>query len=88
MHLVAKNDAMIVLPGGIGTLTELALAWNLLQVGELVHKPLVLLGTMWRETMNAFIRPDYVEQQDLRLIKIVDSPQQAVDFILETLILD
>ena len=88
MHLVVKNDAMIVLPGGIGTLTEMALAWNLLQVGELVSKPLVLLGSIWRETMNAFIRPEFVEQQDLGLIKIVDSPKQAVDFILETFTLD
>ncbi len=88
VHLVVNNDGMIVLPGGIGTLAELALAWNLLQVGELAHKPLVLLGSMWRETMDAFINPEFVKQQDLGLIKIVDSPKQAVDFIQETLFLD
>jgi uncharacterized protein (TIGR00730 family) len=88
VHLVVNNDAMIVLPGGIGTLAELALAWNLLQVGELAPKPLVLLGSMWRQTMDAFINPEFVKQQDLGLLKIVDSPKQAVDFIQETLILD
>jgi len=88
VHLVVNNDAMIVLPGGIGTLAELALAWNLLQVGELAPKPLVLLGSMWRQTMDAFINLEFVKQQDLRFLKIVDSPKQAVDFIQETLILD
>jgi predicted Rossmann-fold nucleotide-binding protein len=63
-------------------------AWNLLQVGELATKPLVLLGSMWRQTMEAFINPEFVKQQDLGLLKIVDSPKKAVDFIQETLILD
>ena len=30
MHLVLNNDAMIALPGGIGTLSEVALAWSCL----------------------------------------------------------
>ena len=44
MHLVLHNDGAVVLPGGIGTLGELSLTWNMMQVGEIPQRPLVLLG--------------------------------------------
>jgi uncharacterized protein (TIGR00725 family) len=34
-HLVERCDGAVVLPGGIGTLSELALTWSLMQVGEI-----------------------------------------------------
>jgi len=52
------SDAFVVVPGGIGTLLELSIAWQLLQVRKLYNVPLVLVGEMWhglvewaRETM-------------------------------------
>jgi predicted Rossmann-fold nucleotide-binding protein len=39
-------------PGGIGTLLELALAWQLLQVSKLYNTPLILVGKMWAELVN------------------------------------
>src|SRR5688572_19997126 len=59
LHLVTNNDGMIVLPGGVGTLSEMALAWSFMQVGEMAARPLVLVGDMWRETIEAFFRPEY-----------------------------
>lgn len=85
LHLVTNNDAMIVLPGGVGTLSELALAWNLIQVAQLPLRPLVLLGSMWQETLNAFIRPEFVEQKAQELIKMAETPEQAVEFVKEAL---
>ncbi len=49
MHLVMQNDGMITLPGGIGTLSEMTLAWSLLQVEEMEQRPLVLLGGIWHD---------------------------------------
>ncbi len=37
LYLVMNNDGMIVLPGGIGTLSEMALAWSLMQVGDIAQ---------------------------------------------------
>lgn len=46
-HFMIASDAIIVTPGGIGTLLELSLAWQLLQVRHLHNVPLVLVGDMW-----------------------------------------
>lgn len=77
-HLVINNAGMIVLPGGIGTLSELALAWSLLQVGEVEPRPLVLMGELWRETMRAFIRSEFVPRDHAELLRFADTPEEAV----------
>ncbi len=81
LHLVTKSDGMIVLPGGLGTLSEMALAWSLMQVGEVPAQPLVLLGPLWRRTMEAFYTPEYVRKADIELLLFADEPQTAVAHI-------
>lgn len=84
LHLVTHNIGMIVLPGGIGTLSEMSLAWSLLQVGEIEPRPLALLGEMWRETLYAFTRKEYVSRDHAALLQLVDSPRAAVDFMVQS----
>lgn len=81
LHLVTHNDGMIALPGGIGTLSELALAWSLLQVREIEARPLVLLGDIWRKTMDAFIHSDYVHPEHTDLLHFASTPDEAVAMI-------
>lgn len=80
-HLVTRNQGMIVLPGGVGTLSEMALAWSFLQVGEIYPRPLILLGQQWRDTMRAFIRDSYVPDGHAKLLSYADTPQEAVAII-------
>lgn len=44
---VSFSDAVVVAPGGIGTLLELFYTWQLVQVGHLCETPVVLYGAMW-----------------------------------------
>lgn len=81
-HLVTKNEGMIVLEGGIGTLSEFALAWSLLQVGEIEQRPLLLLGQLWKDVLDSFIRQEYVPEHYTGLIKVVKSPSEAVSYLL------
>jgi uncharacterized protein (TIGR00730 family) len=46
-HFMIVSDAFIVTPGGIGSLLELSLVWQLLQVRHLYNTPLILVGKMW-----------------------------------------
>ncbi len=55
-------DAFIALPGGIGTLTEVTLVWNSLQIGSIPPRPLILLGAPWPGLVEAFAR--YTEMGD------------------------
>lgn len=83
LHLVTNNDGMIVLPGGVGTLSEMALAWSFIQVGEMPPRPLVLLGDLWRETIEAFLRPEYVRDSHLDLLHLANTPEEAVAHLVQ-----
>ncbi len=45
--LIERTDAWLVLPGGLGTLAELAMSWDLLAIGVLTPRPLILYGDAW-----------------------------------------
>jgi uncharacterized protein (TIGR00730 family) len=51
-HFMIVSDAFVVTPGGIGTLLELSLVWQLLQVQKLYNTPLILIGKMWSELVE------------------------------------
>jgi len=46
-HLIEDCDAWLVLPGGLGTLSELAMSWDLRAINILKNRPLILYGEMW-----------------------------------------
>ena len=46
-QFVITSDAFVVAPGGIGTVLETLMVWQLLQVKHLQDTPLILVGTMW-----------------------------------------
>ncbi len=53
--LVENADAYLALPGGVGTLAEVMLTWNLLLTHILPSRPIVLIGPGWQRTMRKFI---------------------------------
>jgi uncharacterized protein (TIGR00730 family) len=46
-QFVLTSDAFVVAPGGIGTVLETMMVWQLLQVKHLRDTPLILIGRMW-----------------------------------------
>ena len=46
-QFVLTSDAFVVAPGGIGTVLEMLMIWQLLQVKQLENTPLILVGRMW-----------------------------------------
>jgi uncharacterized protein (TIGR00730 family) len=47
-HFVIASDAFVVVPGGIGTVLEMLMIWQLLQVKHVDNVPLILVGKMWK----------------------------------------
>ena len=47
-HFVIASDAFVVVPGGIGTVLEMLMIWQLLQVRHVRDVPLILVGKMWK----------------------------------------
>ena len=62
-HFVIASDAFVVTPGGIGTVLEMLMIWQLLQVRHVSDVPLILVGKMW----NGLIDWARVSMQDPRL---------------------
>lgn len=78
LHLVTRNAGMITLAGSVGTLSEMALAWSLIQVGELTPRPLVLLGAQWPAVIDSLAAMGFLRPQDRDLITFASSPETAV----------
>ena len=81
LHLINHNDGMITLPGGIGTISEMTLAWSFLQVGEIEKRPFSLLGDIWYNTVHTFYDDAYVKRHDMELLHFAKTPEEAVSWM-------
>jgi uncharacterized protein (TIGR00730 family) len=81
-HLVEKADGFVVLPGSIGTLTELFLAWTLVSVGGRAVTPIVLLGPHWAEFVRALQHPDMVLPALFDHLRVTEDAAEAVRLAL------
>jgi uncharacterized protein (TIGR00730 family) len=79
-RLVTLGEAYLVLPGGIGTLLELALVWNLSTVREL-QKPIILLGQEWRAAIAGLGQHILLRPGDRERLLHVDSAEEAVELL-------
>jgi uncharacterized protein (TIGR00730 family) len=80
-QLATLGDAYVALRGGIGTLLELALVWNLLQLHSAHAKPILTIGSGWRSVLRALPRHLAVRPADLAMVTSVSTPQEAVDYL-------
>ena len=87
-QFVLMSDAYIVAPGGIGTLLEATMIWQLLQVRQL-DVPLVFAGPMWKGlvewTRAQMLRPGFelAGVQDLAIPICVENGAEAIAIIRE-----
>ncbi|MBX3386958.1 MAG: TIGR00730 family Rossman fold protein [Phycisphaeraceae bacterium] len=89
--LVKYSYAFVVLPGGFGTLDELFEALTLVQTGKIRDFPIVLMGRDYWAPMMAFVRDRLlangaIDEHDLDLLLVTDSPEEAVGFIAEEVV--
>ena len=88
-HFMIVSDAFVIVPGGIGTLLELAIAWQLLQVRKLYNTPLILVGKMWAELVEwgreSMLKKgsELAEEVDFTIPHCVNSIDEAVTLIRE-----
>ncbi len=83
---VKYASAYVVLPGGFGTLDEMAEILTLVQTGKTRRIPIILVnGGFWRGLLDwmrdTLCAEGTIDLEDLDLIEICDEPQQVVDAI-------
>jgi uncharacterized protein (TIGR00730 family) len=79
MHLIRQADAYVVMWGGVGTLNELVMAWELMRVNEMAVKPIVCHGATWQTTMQGFMREHGIPQAHQAMLQFALTPQSVVD---------
>jgi uncharacterized protein (TIGR00730 family) len=83
-HFVIASDAFVVVPGGIGTVLETLMIWQLLQVRHVDNVPLILVGKMWRglvEWANVSMldpRLALANPEDLQIPVCVETADEAI----------
>lgn len=84
-RIAEESDAFIVVHGGLGTLAELALVWNMLLAGELPAKPLVVVGPEWPRVIDVVHAETQMGSSALRLLTLVETVEGAVERLSELL---
>jgi uncharacterized protein (TIGR00730 family) len=83
-HFVLTSDAYVVTPGGIGTVLELTLIWQLLQVKHIHDAPLILVGNMWAELVDwakkNLLKPELnlANAEDMAIPRCVKTADEAI----------
>jgi uncharacterized protein (TIGR00730 family) len=79
LALIEKCDAAFALPGGVGTLAEIAMMWNQMQTEVILPRPLILVGSGWANTFQTFIQSQdgYVPPAHQHLLAFAPDALQA-----------
>jgi predicted Rossmann-fold nucleotide-binding protein len=86
---VLTSDAFVVAPGGIGTVLETMMVWQLLQVRHLRDTPLILVGEMWPDLVewarNSMVRVEtpLANAEDILIPRCVPGADEAIALIRE-----
>jgi uncharacterized protein (TIGR00730 family) len=88
-HFVLTSDAFVVAPGGIGTVLELMMIWQLLQVRHVKDTPLILVGKMWADLVGwarahlLTSEPPLANAEDMAIPRCVNTADEAIALIRE-----
>jgi uncharacterized protein (TIGR00725 family) len=81
LKLLELGDVYVVFKGGTGTISEFGMSWGLARLYFGRHKPLILYGEFWNEIIKAFIGNMRIRPEDLKVYKVVSSPEEAYEAI-------
>lgn len=86
---IKYSNGYIIFPGGFGTLDELFEALTLIQTRKIRNFPVVLFNSSyWRGLVSwitsTMLNVKNIDAQDLQLIHMTDSPQDAVEFVIKS----
>ena len=88
-QFVLMSDAFVAVPGGIGTVLETLMVWQLLQVKHLDRTPLILIGQMWPDLIawgrKHLLDPGHplASPQDFDIPVCLKTAEEAISLIRE-----
>ena len=84
MHFLMRAKAIVVFPGGFGTLDEMFESITLMQTGRMARIPIILFGEeFWRKVINFQALAEFgtIAPEDVDLVSFVETAEQACEII-------
>jgi uncharacterized protein (TIGR00730 family) len=84
MHFLMRAKALVVFPGGFGTMDELFETLTLVQTKKIKPIPILLFGRKyWKKLINfdMFVEEGMISPEDLELFRYVDTPEEAWEIL-------
>lgn len=79
LYMVQKADGYLAMPGGVGTLHEIAETWELMRINGVPKRPFVCYGSLWETVIHALQRSPYLGEGYEGMLSIAHTPDQVVD---------
>jgi len=83
---MAISDAVVVAPGGVGTMLELFYTWQLVQVQQICETPIILFGEIWTGLLQwlqtEVMQRKMFDPKDMHMMFHVFEPSQVVDLVV------
>lgn len=83
LHMAEKASGYVAMPGGVGTLHEIAETWELMRLRSIPRRPLICYGAFWEEMLVSFKASSYVSDDYRQLMRFAHRPESVIS-ILET----
>jgi len=87
LRLIELAQGYVVLPGGTGTLVELATVWEYINKGVITPKPIVISKAFWQPVIdtinNALIEEG--KNDRTKFVQLFDTSEEAIDLLRERL---
>jgi len=84
-NFMLLSNAVVVAPGGVGTMLELFYTWQLMQVKHTCHIPIILLGDTWDGLIKWLerkpLKKRFFDKRDLNLLFHAKTCDGAIEII-------
>lgn len=77
-YMVNNADAYLAMPGGTGTLHEIAETWELMRIGGIPSRPLICYGCLWEGIIHALQDSPFLGDGYAGVIEIAHRPEDVL----------
>jgi len=84
-QFMVLSNAVVVMPGGIGTCLELFYTWQLTQVGHICKIPIIVVGENWRKLIlwvkQYLLAQDLMSAEDFRNVFVAQDNDEVMQIL-------
>ncbi|MFS8158664.1 MAG: LOG family protein [Candidatus Roizmanbacteria bacterium] len=76
--LIELGNIYVIFYGGTGTLSEFAMAWEMARLYFGHHKPVILVGALWKEIVDVLKKDTLIPAGAIDILTVVETPEEVL----------